>query len=157
MSIDTTVIFADLLQHLIQEIIKADAEMQLLQRSAWSDLVKQYAREADDPERPPSYSIAEGVDRLENLGLTQLQLEFRLAPVKRRWWKRLWCWLRTLFGKLSEKEKAQYRLVPQANRSSTQSILVRLTIERGQDGKWKAHSQPDTAAMENLYVPKVFA
>jgi hypothetical protein len=135
--------FEKVLGHLAQEIIIADAEMQLLQRQGWTELNQ-------------GFPLVEGLDHLAYLGLTEVRMRFWLIPVKPGIWFRLRSLILSLFGLPAPTFKKTYRL--NCRREAGKAGLeIIITIGRDKKGNMNIQSKPATEDMEGSYVPDLFS
>jgi hypothetical protein len=135
--------FENFLGHFAQEIIIADAEMQLLQRQGWTELNQ-------------GFPLVEGLDHLAYLGLTEVRMKFWLIPVKPGIWFRLRCLILSLFGMPVPTIKRIYRL-NHRKKAGKAGIEVIITIGRDNRGEVNIQSKPATEDMEGAYVPDLFS
>ena len=130
--------FQAILEHIAQEVIRADAEMQLLQRVGWQGLIQKWP-------------LAKGLDDLERLSLTQVKLKFWMEPARLSWWLRLKRFLRGLFGKRDSVPERVYRLAP-GEKSRKGAVEVTVTVSRNEEGKFIANSAVTDTPLEGSYV-----
>jgi hypothetical protein len=129
-----------LIEHCVQQAAVADAEMQLLQRSAWRSFDK-------------GFPLAEGLDHLEFLGLTELRLAFWVQPLRPKWYIRLYRWI----FKLRETEKLSFRLCRSPEEVTAGAIQLVLTISRGKGGKTRVSTEPELQDWEEIHVAGINA
>ncbi len=126
-----------LLDHFAQEAVRADAEMQLLQRQGWRDLNK-------------GVPLAEGLDHLEFLGMTEVKVTFSLEPVRPGRLARLWQWLRGSVQPI----KTSFRIC-RDGQGTGQALHVSMTMGRGADGRMAVVARPDNASLESTSVSDI--
>jgi len=131
--------FEECLQLFLEHVVHADAWAQIRQRLAWSDL---------SPREP----LLEGVDRLENLGLVEVQLGFSLEPAGSGWAARLSRWVRSLFGAVET--VGTFRLVAPGSQRAHLDVSVK--IGRQRDGTWAVSSERLTDTRD-VYVSRIVA
>lgn len=135
--------FEKFLGHFAQEIIIADAEMQLLQRQGWTELNQ-------------GFPLVEGLDHLDYLGLTEVKMRFWLIPVKPGIWFRLRNLILSLCGMSVHTFKKIYRL--NCRREAGKAGLeIIITIGRDKKENMNIQSKPATEDMEGYYVPDLFS
>ncbi len=133
-------VLEDLVDSVLADAVEADAGFQLMQSAAWRDF-------ADDIKQSPQLSSAELVDisqsfgRLSNLGVDQFELTLELDLYRPPWWKRLWWFIRGLFGRLPEPQPARYR-VADSGKGRGGRIRVRVRASRSH-GRWQSESAAD--------------
>jgi hypothetical protein len=125
-----------LIEHCVQQAAVADAEMQLLQRSAWRSFNK-------------GFPLVEGLDHLEFLGLTEVKLTFRLEPSRPNWCVRLYRWI---FKKTPETGKLLFRLCRPSEKAAADAIDFTLTIGRGREGETRVSTEPEFQDREKIHV-----
>lgn len=135
--------FSKFIEHLTQEVIRADAEMQLLQRSGWIGLNK-------------GFPLAEGLDHLEFLGLNEVRLTFRAEPVPSNLWARFMRWFKSLSGRPEPVAKNLYRLIPEEIEGKT-GFKISITVSRGSDRIYKVESEPSADKLGGVYVSDLSA
>ncbi|MFY9270951.1 MAG: hypothetical protein WAO55_14505 [Candidatus Manganitrophaceae bacterium] len=130
--------FKTFLLHFTQEIARADAEMQLLQRRAWLDANR-------------GFPLMEGIDHLAHLGLTEVKLTFRLEAVRPSLWSRLIRAIRMLIGRPLPAPKPVYRF---SHREKKDRPLFEVTVAVGRDqsGRMAARSEPPADDLKEIYV-----
>lgn len=134
--------FSKFVEHMMQEVIRADAEMQLLQRSGWIGLNK-------------GFPLAEGLDHLEFLGLNEVRLTFWAEPVQPGLWGRFKRWRKSLLGRPEPAAKSLYRLMPEELEGKT-GFKISITVSRGQDRIFKVESEPASDKLGGVYVSNLF-
>ncbi len=130
--------FGELLELFTEHVTHADASMQLRQRLAWNRLVA-------------GHPLLEGIDRLENLGVTEVQIGMCLEPTGIGWLARVWRHVRMLFGAV---DVPKFRLVAPRKRRTQVSVTIRVTRQR--DGSWGASAEPSLDTTD-LYVNRIVA
>ena len=125
----------DLSKALLKEVIEADAYMQVKQRAAWREALRES-------------TVLEGLDRLENLGLSEVCFTFLLEPHHRPWLRRIWFVLATLplgAGWLSQafaillQPAQQFRFARPQTRPNATMSQVSIVVSRSEDGRWGVH------------------
>ncbi len=134
--------FSKFIEHLTQEVIRADAEMQLLQRSGWIGLNK-------------GFPLAEGLDHLEFLGLNEVRMTFLVEPVLPGLWERFKRWLKSLWGTSEPPARLLYRLMPGEIADKT-GFKVSISVKRGSDGVYKVGSEPSADNLGGVHVSNLF-
>lgn len=129
-----------LIEHCVQETAVADAEMQLLQRSAWRSFNK-------------GFPLAEGLDHLEFLGVKKVKIALWLKPLRPKWCVRLYRWI----SKSNEAEKLNFRLCRSPDEQTGGAIQLVLTISRGTDGINCASTEPAFPNWEKINVAGINA
>lgn len=130
-----------LIEHCIQQAAIADAEMQLLQRSAWRSFNK-------------GFPLAEGLDHLEFLGLTEVRLAFRLEPYRPNWFVRLYRWI---FRKTSKRDDFVFRLCRSSEKAAADAFDLTLTIVRTREGGTRVSVEPELQDQEKIHVTGINA
>lgn len=125
----------DLSEELMREVVRADADMQVVQRAAWREALRES-------------SVFEGLDRLENLGLQEVCFTFLLEPLRGPWLRRIWYVLAELelgqgwFSQAAAillQPAHQFRFArPQAHPHAHLS-QVSIVVSRSEDGHWTTH------------------
>lgn len=123
-----------LVEHLLQQAITADAEIQLLQRKGWMDM---------NQGRP----LVEGMDHLEYLGLQELRFDFRLAPIKPGLWERIRRATRYVLGR-PEPAATLHVIAPAPGIAG---FNVTVTISR-RDNRFSAELSRDAESAGDIYV-----
>jgi hypothetical protein len=113
-----------LIEHCVQEAALADAEMQLLQRSAWRSLNK-------------GAPLLEGTDHLEFLGVREMTLAFNLILIKPPWWRRL---IGRVF-KIGRPLSPRFRLL-RVGEGRDSAIPFTLKISRDPSGRTRITTEP---------------
>lgn len=135
--------FKTFLGHFAQEIIIADAEMQLLQRQGWTALNQ-------------GFPLVEGLDHLAYLGLTEVRMRFWLMPVKPGIWFHIKCLILSLFGMPVPTFKRIYRLNRRC-KAGKAGLEILITIGRDNKGEINIQAKPAAEDMEGAYVPDLFS
>ena len=141
--------FSDFLSHIFKETIRADAEMQLLQRQAWIELNKELRL-------AQGLNLGEGLGQLEYLGLNEVRLTFWAEPVRPGFWSRLKRWVRSLLGKPEPVAKLMYD-ISSGLRAEKSGFNIAVTVSRGQDKKYTIKSEPDEKELGDVYVTRLVA
>lgn len=123
------------MEHLTQQAIVADAEMQMLQRKGWMDMNQ-------------GSPLFEGLDHLEYLGVKELRFTFRVEPSKPGIWARIKKSYRCLFGK-PEPVATLYSVAPNSQRET--GFTVMLTVSRT-GTKFEADATPNIEEKGEIYV-----
>ena len=142
----------ELLRALMKEVIEADAQMQVQQRSV--------LREALGSE-----PLIEGLDRREILGLLDVRLSFDLERVPRSWRARLWevlnlpleqGWTARATNLLFH-ATAQLRLADASVSPDRARFKVTLRIGRATEGHWREgmEVEPPQAGLEESLLPPI--
>ncbi len=135
--------FNKFVEHLMQEVILADAEMQLLQRSGWIGLNK-------------GFPLAEGLDHLEFLGLNEVKLTFNVEPVRDSLWGRFKRWFKSVLGKPEPAATVLYRLIPDrlipGEAEIKTGFKVSISVSRSSDRIYKVESEPAADKLGDVYV-----
>lgn len=134
--------FKKFIEHLMQEVIRADAEMQLLQRSGWIGLNK-------------GFPLAEGLDINEFLGLNEVKMTFWVEFVQQGMWVCFKRWLRSLLGKPEPAARGLYRLMP-GELGDKAGFKVSISVSRGADRAYKIESGPAADKLGGVYVSDLF-
>jgi len=138
-----------LLQHMMQEVVIADAQAQILQQTGWIEIRKAIAgKEGID--------LSEGLGQLAYLGLREVTLTFRVGPVQMSCWARLKGFAGSLLGKSSAPEKRTFRLIPEGS-ADKPGLTITVTICRTPDGRYAIRSEPAGDKMEDMYVTDLSA
>lgn len=135
--------FKKFIEHLMQEVIRADAEMQLLQRSGWIGLNK-------------GFPLAEGLDINEFLGLNEVKMTFWVELAGQGMWVRFKRWLKSLLGKPELAAKGLYRLMP-GELGGKSGFKVSISVSRGTDRTYKIESEPAADKLGGVYVTDIFS
>lgn len=132
--------FDQLIDHITQEIIKADTSMQLRQQWAWDDLCSRVGVEEILPES-------------NKLWISRISFDFCLAPP--RWWTRLWRRMLAIFG---HRVKNHYRLVAASTAEKKGGYKIDVVIRRTDGGAWQVESNPvlDEVRQEHVFAPNPF-
>jgi len=127
-----------LIEHCVQQTAVADAEMQLLQRSAWKSFNK-------------GFPLAEGLDHLEFLGVTRVKFSLWLKPLRPKWCVRLYRWI----FKTREIEKLYFRLCRSPEEVTAGAIHLILTISRSKDGSTRVSAEPELQGWKKIDVARI--
>jgi hypothetical protein len=116
------------------QVIEADAQMQLRQRLAWREF-RQSIRNLGD------IDLTEGLDRLANLGLGAVRLRVRLEPVSQARLPRLWRWVRRRVG--MDAPPAGAFLMSTGKKHGPGALELSVTVTRNADGTWHSEARTD--------------
>lgn len=130
--------FKSFLLHLAQEVIRADAEMQLLQRRAWLDLNQ-------------GFPLMEGLDHLSYLGLREVRMTFWLEAIAPSRWGRLKERVLIFFGKGGALSRRLYRF-GSGPKEGGEGFGVTVTLGRDKTGRVAARSEPAADSLQDVYV-----
>jgi hypothetical protein len=137
------------LQHLMQEVVVADAQAQILQQTGWVDFHKAIA----DKE---GVDLSEGFGQLEYLGLREVTLTFWVEPVRPGCGARLKAFFSLLFGKPRAPMTQLFRLIPESS-ADKPGLKFTVTIGRTPDGRFTIQSEPAPDKKEDMHVANLFA
>lgn len=124
----------DLINHVTNQVIMADTDMQLNQGYAWQKLTQ-------------DFPLAAGSSHLKFLGLDEIELSFNLSQKKPNFFKRSLVWIRLL---KPDKSKT-FRIVP-ANQSQ---YLFKIVVKRGANNQFRAKTNvsiPDAVSVKDKLV-----
>ena len=144
MSIQTGLPLGKFLQNLVAEVVEADAEMQLLQRNAWLELNR-------------GYPLAEGLDRLENLGVKEVSLTFRIELTRSGFWSRLKVALKYLLGRLQPVATRRISLVEELAGVDAPGFEVTVTVSRDKNGAFRSDLEPENESMQDVFVSHILS
>ena len=144
MSIQTGLPLGKFLQNLVAEVIEADAEMQLLQRNAWRELNS-------------GYPLAEGLDRLENLGVKEVSLTFRIEPTRSGFLSRLKAASRHLLGKPQPVATRHITLVEKLAGVDVSGFEVTVTVSRDKNSAFRSDTRSQNGSMQDVSVSHIFS
>lgn len=130
---DDPISFQNLLQHLLQEVIRADAEAQLLQQRGWFDL-EHWLRERMEP------IPITGLERKDYLNLASVTFVCNVCPVPPGLWARLVGAWNYLVGKHRIIFPIDcLKVVPGVGKDS---MTLTITVSRGSDGIYSVDVKP---------------
>jgi hypothetical protein len=135
------------LDHFLKEVIKIDAQAQLLQQTGWIEFQKSL-------KKIDKIDITEGVGQLEYLGLREIKISFFVEPIQPGFWQRLKRFIRYLLGKPSAPAKQACRLVS-GSIVPVSAFQVSLTIFRSEDGNFSVKYEPETEQLGGIYVANI--
>lgn len=124
-----------LMEHLTQQAILADAEMQLLQRKGWMDINQ-------------GSPLFEGMDHLDYLCIQELSFTFWVEPARLGLWARIKNSYRYLLGK-PQPVASLHPLTP--CNAERPGFNITVTVSRKND-RFAAEASPNTDDKENIYV-----
>jgi hypothetical protein len=148
-----------------EQVTEADIAMQLNQLYTWREAAEKDPilgwvdapplTDVEESERVKHAipDLLEGVDRLNNLAIGEVNLEFDLISVKPAIYKKLWA---RLTGKRLPR---RYRLAPPPERGRMEPRLkLRLTVKRGPLGAWQITSGVEHYPQEftDALMPELF-
>lgn len=131
----------DLISSVLADTIETDAQFQLMQGEAWLKF-GQDLRQLHTLPHTETLDFTAGFGRLENLGLSELNLEMSLQCYRPNWLKRAFWLIAALFGKKPTPTPALYRLT-KTRRDRNHQLKVTLKISRDQYGHWQTSTEPD--------------
>jgi hypothetical protein len=147
----------------LEKIVEADIGMQLRQYEIWReaaskeplfDVLKMQSDvhgEASDKPGLVISDLLEGMDRLNNLALSETCLEVELEKVRPSLIKRLGARLQ------GRTVPSRYRLAPAKSGRRRPRIKMRLTVERKRQGTWRVRSEtvPADGIASDAMVPVI--
>ncbi len=130
---------------LLNETIRADAEFQINQRSAWQAF-------SDSVEAPGGIDVTRGMQRQRNLLLNEIAFGFTLAPEH----PGLWARLLDLTGIRSYPRGTFYRLAKEGEKGGG-FIKVTLTVGRDEENRMRREVtlEPGDKKAEEIHVTGV--
>lgn len=131
----------DLVSSVLADTIETDAQFQLMQGEAWLRF-GQDLRQLHSLPHTETLDFTAGFGRLENLGLSELNLELSLQCYRPNWLKRSVRFIARLFGKNPAPAPALYRLT-KTRRGGNHQLKVSIKISRNQQGHWQTSVDPD--------------
>lgn len=156
--------FKKMLAGFLQQILDADIAMQLNQINTWREAAKldplldglgvTVPRKATDGQvEHVITNLIEGIDRLNNLAIGEVTLEFDLESTPPPLWKRIWSFIHGI------SIPKYYRMAPPLRSARTNSILtVTLKAKRRPLGAWEVTSQAEKYPkdLDEAILPKIF-
>ena len=131
----------DLISSVLADTIEVDAQFQLMQGEAWLRF-GQDLRQLHSLPHTETLDFTAGFGRLENLGLSELNLEMCLQCYRPHWLKRAFWLIAGLFGRKPTPAPALYRLT-KTKQDRNDRLKVTLKIKRDQHGHWQTSTEPD--------------
>jgi hypothetical protein len=135
----------DLMAAFLNQVIEADIAMQLKQYETWREAAKNEPildvlkhKPGDTSSKNPQLVISdllEGIDRLNNLALSETRLEIELEEIKPSLIKRMCARLR---GRILLRH---FRLSPTKRKNGQACIKLVLTVKRKPHGTWRVHRE----------------
>lgn len=116
--------------HLLNEVIRADAQMQLNQRQTWRELIDMNTQLVDSL----------GMGPASFLGVDEMRFDLALSPAKPSWWKR--------FGFRVGLVRDPYKVFKNyyqihRKKDAQQPIVLSVVVSRNNKGKWDAEYKSD--------------
>lgn len=139
-------------EHFIREMVRADAQAQMLQQAGWSDFQRSM-------EKAEGVDITGGMGELSYLGLREVKISFFVEPVRPGFWQRLKRVVRHLLGTPAAAAKQVCRLVP-GTQAGVSAFRITLTVARLDDGTFSVKSESRTAPLESsggVYVTDILS
>jgi len=135
------------IEHLLQEAVRSDAQAQILQQTGWMEFRKAVGgREGID--------IAEGMGKLEYLGLREIKVSFVVEPVQPGFWSRVKYLFRYLLGKPAPPAIRLCRLVS-GTPVAESAFSVSITVSRSADGTYAVATDPGKEDLGGVYVADI--
>ncbi|MGD1844923.1 MAG: hypothetical protein ACFB10_05970 [Salibacteraceae bacterium] len=119
--------------HLLNEVIRADAQMQLNQRQTWKELIDMNTQLVD--------SI--GMGPAPFLGVDEMRFDLSLTPAKPSRWQRF----KARLGIGADPYQAlKNHFVLHRSTATEQAIAVSIVVKRDNQGRWKAAQESSAEA-----------
>jgi hypothetical protein len=115
--------FRSLLALLFDEVIAADTDLQITQRTIWTELAR-------------GQPLAEGLDRNANLGMAKVSFVLWLSQGPRGFFGRIWAAIQRWRGRAAP---PRYRL---CSAQAPNAIRVEIVVDRNRAGRWQIQSEP---------------
>ena len=132
MASDDAFTLRSLINHVTNQVVMADTDMQLNQGEAWRELTK------DLP-------LAEGSSHLKFLGLDEIELSFHLSEKKPGFFRRVLLWFR-----LAKPDKTKtYNIMP----AKKSAYYFKIVVRRGANKQFKTKTEtniPDISEKDPL-------
>lgn len=140
------------IEHLVQEMVRADAQAQTLQHTGWIELQRALKNAAP-------IDITGGLGELAYLGLREFKLSFAVEPVRPGLWQRLKRVVPYLLGTPGAPAYQVCRLVSGTPQKGS-AFLITITVARAEDGSFSVRSEPPPEQWESsgaVYVSDILA
>ncbi len=126
---------SELREALLADAIAADAQFQLQQALAW----QRFGASITNPGEAP-LPLSAGLDRLGQLGVTELAVTVPLERIRPAWWRRALRWFASALGSTPPAlPEARFRV---ARRRKRAVIEYAVRVSRGEDGRFTCASDP---------------
>lgn len=124
----------ELVQAVLEHLTSADAAFQMRQRETWKKIAAAFTP-LDRLEQLGGLEFVAGLDRFENLGLSEFEIQI---CVRRRRFARFRRAVRRIFGDAGQPEEEEYRLKNSGRWGG--GIQVRVAARRSPAGSWHIDS-----------------
>lgn len=129
-----SVTLVEFIRHVENHLVVADAEMQVLQNTAWRQFEKNYNTFVEHCD------LTEGIARLNNLKVSEMAVTFYVTPLRRGFIGRVWHWFCSFFGKpVPIANGPQLMLTSPEELSRGTCFEITVTFRRDEKGRFKGN------------------